>query len=341
MVFLAAAVFIIVAGIKLVSEFIGPLIMAGFAAIFFSIISNWLMIKGFSTRIANMISFALFIIIIAGMFLLLGLAISPLIDHLPEIEKNLNANMDGFQSLLNNSGISVLQNINVKEIGGVASSVSFDNLSAIINKVSTLFIVIFTTLFLLLEANGLSRKIKTILGTRNQEMLSNVQEFGEILVEYLIIRTKVNLTIGIAFTIALYILGVDGALMWGFLMFMFGYIPYVGFILALIPPAFVAWIEISPLTAAIVIIIAVAINSIVENLVFPQLAGKSLQLSPAMVFISLLFWGFLLGGSGFMLGVPLTVLVYTILRSSEQTKWIAYLIGPDPGEEAPDNTSGI
>jgi AI-2 transport protein TqsA len=227
--------------------------------------------------------------------------------------------------------------VELNKIGNSAMNFSIEFIKMIAEQISNLGVVIFSTLFLILEANGFSRKLKKIIGSRNEQMLENVQEFTHIIIEYIIIRTKVNLTIGVSFSIVLYLLGVEGAVFWGFLMFVFGYIPYVGFIIAVIPPTFIAWIDNGPLTAVLVLLGAIIINSFAENILFPQLAGKGLNLSPAVIFIALLFWGFLLGGSGIILGVPLTVLVYSLLKSSESTKWAADLMSSDIDDEEPEN----
>lgn len=132
-------------------------------------------------------------------------------------------------------------------------------------------------------------------------------EFGSIVIEYVIIRTKVNLVTGVGFGIALALLGVQDPLLWGILMFILNFVPYVGFIIAIIPPTILALMEISPMTALLVVIIASLVNLFSENILFPELAGRGLELSPAIVFISMIFWGYFLGGSGVIIAVPLTV----------------------------------
>jgi predicted PurR-regulated permease PerM len=120
----------------------------------------------------------------------------------------------------------------------------------------------------------------------------------------------------------------ENAAFWGFLAFALSFIPYLGFWLAVIPPMLIAWSELGPMYAVIILIGAAFINFIAENILFPQAAGKGLKISPAVVFISLVFWGFVLGSIGALLAVPLTLALIMFLQFFEETRWIGDLLGP-------------
>jgi len=110
-------------------------------------------------------------------------------------------------------------------------------------------------------------------------------------------------------------------------MFILNFVPYIGFLIALIPPTLLALVDINPMSALLVVIIATLINTLSENVLFPELAGRSMQLSPAIVFISMVFWGYFLGASGVIVAVPLTVLTKMILESFPETRRFAMLLG--------------
>ena len=115
-----------------------------------------------------------------------------------------------------------------------------------------------------------------------------------------------------------------------------GYIPTIGFWVALIPPVLMAYAQYGIQTAIVVFIGYIVINGGVELLVKPRLAGKGLKISPLVIFVGLFFWGFLLGGIGAILSVPLTLLVITIMEQFPATRPISTLLrntGEDEKEE--------
>ena len=132
---------------------------------------------------------------------------------------------------------------------------------------------------------------------------------------------------GFGIGVVLAAVGLEYAVVWGFLAFALSYIPYVGFWLAVIPPMLIAWSELGLASAVIILIGAVIINIFAENVLFPQAAGKGLRLSPTVVFVSLVVWGFVLGSLGALLAVPLTLALMMFLQYFDETRWISTLLG--------------
>ncbi len=91
-------------------------------------------------------------------------------------------------------------------------------------------------------------------------------------------------------------------------------------------------------TAAIVFVSYVVINGSVENLIKPRIMGQGLNVTPLIIFISLFFWGWVLGGAGAILAVPLTLMVISVLDSFEATRWIVVLIRPAASTEEHERT---
>lgn len=127
--------------------------------------------------------------------------------------------------------------------------------------------------------------------------------------------------------------GIDFAILWGFLTFLLGYIPYLGFILAALPPMLLGLFKYGFVGALAVLVGISLVNTLVENVIFPSLAGKGLKLSPSIVFLSLFYWAYVLGASGALIAVPLTMVVKIILESSEETRWLAKLMESDGSED--------
>ena len=331
-ILLTACCFIILAGLKMTSGFIGPLLMSVFAAIIFSMVSQWLQKKGLNPMVSSYLAFFIFLACLIGVLCMMLYSVTPLINQIPKIEAGISSNMNLLEVSFAQMGIDLSTIIPASQFSGSLSSFSPEMITSVIGQVSALFIVLFTTLFLLLEATVFSRKISYVLGPHQQDIAGRITEFGSIVIEYVIIRTKVNLVTGVGFGIALFLMGVQDPWLWGILMFVLNFVPYVGFIIAILPPTILALVEINPLTAVLVVVIASLINLFSENMLFPQLAGRGMDLSPAIVFISMIFWGYFLGGSGVIVAVPLTVLVKMILESFPETKGFAMLLGIGYGD---------
>jgi hypothetical protein len=118
------------------------------------------------------------------------------------------------------------------------------------------------------------------------------------IIDSVVIRTKINFFTTIPAVILLFVAGIDFALLWGVLLFIFSFIPYVGFALATIPPAILGWFEYGPVGALAVVAVFLAINFVAEYVLFPRYAGRGLNLPPYVVLLSVVFWGWLLGALG-------------------------------------------
>jgi AI-2 transport protein TqsA len=132
--------------------------------------------------------------------------------------------------------------------------------------------------------------------------------------------------VGLGDFVFLMFLGVDYALLWGLLAWFMGYIPSIGFIIALIPPVLMAYAQYGLDTAIIVLVGYVLINGGVQNFIQPKMMGQGLRINPLVVFVGLFVWGFLLGGIGAILATPLTVLVLTLMENFDATRFVAVLL---------------
>ena len=116
--------------------------------------------------------------------------------------------------------------------------------------------------------------------------------------KYMTVLTGVNFLVGLGDTIFLWFLGVDFAVLWGLLAWFMGYIPSIGFMIALIPPVLLAYAQYGLQTAVVVLIGYIVINGGVQNFYQPKVMGERLKISPVVVFVGLFIWGYLLGGIG-------------------------------------------
>jgi predicted PurR-regulated permease PerM len=178
----------------------------------------------------------------------------------------------------------------------------------------------------------------------NSPSIGRVTALTDDIRKYMTILTGVNFLVGLGNTIFLLILGVDFAVLWGLLAWFMGYIPSIGFIIALIPPVLLAYAQYGLETALIVLVGYILINGGVQNFIQPKIMGQGLKIAPVVVFVGLFVWGFLLGGIGAILAVPLTALVLIIIENIEGTHPLAMLMrytGKDDEEEHPNASEHI
>lgn len=144
--------------------------------------------------------------------------------------------------------------------------------------------------------------------------------------KYMTVLTGVNFLVAMGDTVFLWFLGVDFAVLWGLLAWFMGYIPSIGFMIALIPPVLMAYAQYGLQTAVVVLIGYILINGGVQNFYQPKVMGERLKISPVVVFIGLFVWGYLLGGIGAILAVPLTLLLLIMMENFEATRVLAILM---------------
>ena len=149
---------------------------------------------------------------------------------------------------------------------------------------------------------------------------------------YLAIKTLVSLGTGLVIGLWLYFLGVDHYLLWAMMAFLLNYIPNIGSILAAIPAVLLALVQLGPGIAGLTALGFVVTNTVMGNIIEPRYMGRGLGLSTLVVFLSLIFWGWLLGTVGMLLSVPLTMIVKIGLESGQDTRWIALLLASDGPE---------
>ena len=200
-------------------------------------------------------------------------------------------------------------------------------------------LVLMTVIFMLLEASGMPAKLRTVLGPSRR--FGGFDSFVRNLQHYMAIKTIVSLITGLLVTLVLVVIGVDFPLLWGLLAFLLNYVPNIGSIIAAVPAVLLAMVQLGPWQALFAGLGYLAINLIMGNILEPRFMGHGLGLSPLIVFLSLLFWGWLLGPVGMLLSVPLTITAKIALDSHEDTRWVAVLLGPAvlPNQDAASEKS--
>ena len=195
--------------------------------------------------------------------------------------------------------------------------------------ISTSFLILMTTTFLLIEAAGFREKLAVAFGQRGRDFERSTGIITQVQ-RYLGIKTLISAATGIVLGVWCKILGVPFAALWGLLAFALNYVPSIGSILAAIPPVALALIEAGPWTALFVLLGYGVVNQLLGNMLEPMWLGRRLGLSALVVFLSMLFWGWTWGPVGMFLSVPLTMSAKIFFENTPDLRWIAVMMGGDP-----------
>jgi len=332
-----AAVVIVLAGVKAASIIVVPFLLSAFIAMAVSPLINW----SSQYRVPRWLSVTLVILLIVVFgFMLAGLITQSLGEfrqNLPVYREQLSGELAWIIEKL------ALLNINInKELflsyldPGMAMSMATNLLTGMGTVLSNVFLILLTVIFMLFEAESMPRRIHIAMSDPEMN-LTYIDRFLKSVNQYLVIKMVVSLGTGICIGLWLYILGVDHFMLWSVLAFMLNFIPNIGSIIAAIPAVLMAFVEMGFVTAGLTGLGFLLVNTVMGNVIEPRFMGRGLGLSTLVVFLSLIFWGWLLGTVGMLLSVPLTMVVKIALESQEGTRWLAVLLGGDDDIEASKN----
>ncbi|MGB0895394.1 MAG: AI-2E family transporter [Parashewanella sp.] len=328
-----ASLVIVLAGIKTASTIVVPFVLS----IFIAIICNpaiRLLSKFKLPKWLSVITLVLFIVML-GMWLasIIGSSINEFSQNLPQYQAKLVQNFGGIIEKLQqfNINISTKQVLNYFD-PGAALSMTTNMLSGVGNVMANMFLILLTVVFMLFEADGLPKKLHLALDDPDMR-LKQIDKFLQSVNEYMVIKTLVSLATGVIVGLGLYFIGVDYALLWAVIAFLFNYIPNIGSIIAAVPAILLALVQLGPAAAAGTAALYLSVNVVMGNAIEPRFMGKGLGLSTLVVFLSLIFWGWLLGSVGMLLSVPLTMIVKIALESSQSGGWLAVLLSDDTASQ--------
>lgn len=334
-----AAFVVIIAGLRSAGSIIIPFLLACFIAIITSPAMIWLRKKGIRPSFSVLVIVAT---VLCALWLLVQIAGSSITQFASASENyqiKLTAIRDGWIEWLKNKGVDVNSDTFYSLINPArAMTIVVNTLTQFLRGILTnTFMILITVVFLLLELAGLPNKLQIALG-QNHASIPGFNRFTESLNHYLAIKSWISLATGLMAYLLCRIVGLDYALLWGMLAFLLNYVPNIGSILAAIPPVMLALVQFGTAKATATLIGYLCINIIFGNLVEPRVMGKGLGLSTLVVWMSLIFWGWVFGPVGMLLSVPLTMVIKIAMESKNETQWIATLLGSDPGEAKPLHT---
>jgi predicted PurR-regulated permease PerM len=313
----AASLFIILFGIRGLASVINPVLLALVITITVLPIPGKLTRRGMPGWLALVLTILVVVLLLALVILTVFFSVTKLSTELPTYmaEAAEQAAVDsGTETSTSTTELTI-------QIGPVAQGV----ISATLDLLVQFGFALVIFFFMISAAMALPGAVRLGLDP-NAPMIGRFANLTEDIRHYMSILTGINFLVGLGDTVFLLYLGVDYALLWGLLAWFMGYIPSIGFIIALIPPVLMAYIQYGLQTALVVLVGYIVINGGVQNFIQPKLMGQGLRISPVVVFVGLFVWGFLLGGIGAIVAVPMTLLVLMIMENFEGTRMLAVLM---------------
>ncbi len=308
-----ASIVVILAGVREIAPVLNIFLVALLLAVAVSPLLTWQLRKGWPKSLSLALTILIVIVIMGSVSTILGVAINNIVGKAPFYQEKIAELYHSGLTALTARGFDVsdVQQLDVfspdKIVGYMTSF-----LQSIFSTFGNFFFVVLLMVFILIEFADLT--IKADRGEFAEDSWQN--RFGDItndLKKYVSINAIAGLMAALADFILLLALGVDFAVLWGFLAFLFSFIPNIGFVLSVLPPALLALLEFGWGRCILVVVGYIIFNSIIDNVVKPKFLGKEFKMSILVVFLSLLFWGWLMGAIGAILGVPLTMSVKRIV----------------------------
>lgn len=302
-------------------EIVVPLLVAVCIAMVASGPVNWLIQKNIPNAQAVILVLLAMIIVLILVALLLGSSIESFANQLPTYQAQLKEILKGGADWLAGYGIHISKSglMNAIDPGEVMQFTQglMSSIGSIFGKTILIFL---TVLFMLLDAGGISKKIQSYYGTKGTEVLQVFNHAVHNTRKYMALKTVMNLLMASFIGIGLAIVGLEYAMLWAVLVFLLNYIPNIGLIIAAAPAVLLSSIQLGSTKTIIVILIYLVVNSIVDLFIQPRFIGSKMGLPLLIVFLSVFFWGWVLGPFGMILSVPLTMMINDVISAHRKNQ---------------------
>lgn len=333
----AAALVIVISGVRSAAGIVGPMMLALCLTIVFHpmrrYLERWLAPWG-----ASLVLLASVYLLIVLLSLAMIVSIGRLAALVPTYAPQIDQFVSGIGDWLAARGMGSAQvdavsgALDVNKLVGLATSV----LSAMLSVLSDLFFIITLLVFLAFDSAAVSRLAEDARRHR-PHMVDAMASFAHGTRSYLGVSAVFGLIVAVIDTILLELLGVPGAFVWGVLAFVTNFIPNIGFIIGIVPPAVIGLLEGGPQLFIEVIVLYCVVNLVIQSIIQPRFVGNAVGLSTSLTFLSLIFWTWVLGPLGALLAVPMSLLFRSILvEANPDSIWMGPLITGHPEDHADD-----
>jgi AI-2 transport protein TqsA len=325
---IAALLLVIAIGIRMSAEVVTILVVSFILTLLALPAARFLerhrLPHGIAVTVVTLVAFLLLL----GLIVLLAYALQVLVTDIGTFQAELDQRIASALLVLDRFGVAVPAfSASSLDLGAIAGT-ALGWVSDLSGVAMMLFFVMIATFFMLLEAPRLPERAARILGP-DSTALDQASRMSGFVMDFMVVRTETNLVHGVVFGGILLAMGVNGAVLWGALTFLLGYIPYLGLLAAALPAVFFAWIQYGLSGALAVVAVVAVLNLVVENPVFSFFASRAFEIPPVLVVLAVILFGWLLGVIGMLFAVPLMLMVLILIQASEETRWINVLLGVD------------
>jgi predicted PurR-regulated permease PerM len=330
----AAAAVVVLGGIHAARGILGPAFLALVLTILVHPLRRYLGRRLPSWLVSTVCVLVVFVVV-AGLAVILVLAAA-------RFATLLGSYQDGFQKLVDD-GVAWLHRIGVsdEQIAKIASSFDLGRLGGIVSAalsdlasvLSGLVFILALCLFMAIDGSRFPERLMAAAAGRSQ-LVTALGGFARGTRRYLVVSTVFGLIVAVLDTIALAILDIPAPWLWGLVSFLTNYIPNIGFVIGLVPPAILALLEDGFGQMVLVIVIYSALNLVIQSGIQPKVVGDAVGLSTTLTFVSLVFWAWIIGPVGAIMAVPLSLLMRALLVDADpSSKWLVPLIANRDAEE--------
>jgi len=315
-------------GLRSVSSIVGPVFLVLTLVITVYPLRTWLVRRSVPKLLATIIAmisvYALLAIVLGSVVYALTKLVTTLTDYTAQFNALYQQALGQLARFGLNEGnlTAALSSVNLSSFTGVAQSA----LNGLTSGLSLLALMLAMVFFLVFDSAGIEDRIALIRNDR-PHVADALVEFSHSVRLYWVVTTVFGLIVAILDVVALGIIGVPLALTWGVLAFVTNYIPNIGFLIGLVPPALIALLDGGFGPAIAVVVVYTLINVIVQTLIQPRFTGDAVGITATVAFLSLIFWAYMLGALGALLAVPATLFVKSLLVDNSMTgRWFGALL---------------
>ncbi|MFD7073462.1 AI-2E family transporter [Nocardioides sp. NPDC059952] len=331
----AAALTLALAGVRSVADIVGPVLMAVVITITLHPIRLWLERGRLPGWAISTLMLAAAVLLLSVFAVALMVSVGQLAALVPTYADQIAEGVANVGNTLRDAGVeqqqinAVVNAFDPGQIIDVAMSV----LAGTLGVATDLFFLITVLLFVAFDTDSTRRSLKT-LGDRFPDPVAALDNFAHGTRNYMGVSAGFGLIVAVIDGVALYLLDVPGAFVWAVLAFVTNFIPNIGFVIGVIPPALIALLDGGVGLMVTVIIVYCVINFVIQSIIQPRVVGDSVGLSATLTFLSLVFWTWVIGPVGALLAVPCTLLTKALLVEADpRGRWALPLISGKPDTE--------
>lgn len=325
-----AAIVVVIYGMQMMSVLLVPFLLAVFLALITVRPMLWMQEHRVPSILAALIIVSMLMLLLAVIGVILGSSIADFTAALPSYQARLDVLVDrAFDFIVTNLNVDEsIESISDMIDPGWAMGLVAGILNSLRDVLTNTFLIIFTMIFILLEASTAKTKFAAAFGA-SEMSLERPRVFLQNLGRYLGIKTLISIATGLCAGALTWALHLDFPLLWAMLAFLLNYVPTIGSIIAAVPAVLLALVQIGPGAAGATAVGFIGINAVFGNFLEPRLMGYGVGISPLVVFVGLVVWGFIFGPVGMLLSVPLTMTLKMAMESDDRTRWVAILLGSE------------